>query len=495
MPLTVFEHQYFLTALAWATINSLWQAALLWLLYRFVTSNKKQTALFRHNAGMLLLLFIMLWFICTIVQNYLLLVHNASASLGFTATATVLLANKLNAVLPAIALLYLILLGFYLLRLIIHYNDTQLLKNNYLQKTPAAIRFFTVNTATHLGIKKKVQVWLSSAVDTPSVMGWTKPVILLPLSILTQLDTNQVEAILLHELAHIKRNDFLLNLLQSLAEAILFFNPFVKLLGKAIRQERENCCDDWVMNFRYNGHDYATALLLLEQQRRQQPAFALAATGSKNNLLQRVKRLFATTAQVQATPLQKLSLAILSTAAVILMLCLLPQLTTPKPGQPAVLIPATTIGAQYVHATGLYSTAKEIMTTTPAILNTPMPAVISKTEKASKKTRPVPQPAVPYTLALINAELLGHNRPNTIAITTSEKEYTAEDVIVKVEEVASGSHNSNTYYFELNNTPGQPQLKPLVILNKVNIDTTLQGKPSYQKKTLPQKNIPRKDPV
>jgi beta-lactamase regulating signal transducer with metallopeptidase domain len=81
--------------------------------------------------------------------------------------------------------------------------------------------------------------------------------------------------------------------LQSIVELILFFNPFVILLGRAVRKERENCCDDWVLNFQYNRFEYAKALLILEEERRGvQYRLALAATNNKKNLLQRVKRLF-----------------------------------------------------------------------------------------------------------------------------------------------------------------------------------------------------------
>eukprot|EP01035_Chromulina_nebulosa_P061591 gene61591-84239_t len=102
-----------------------------------------------------------------------------------------------------------------------------------------------------------------------------------------------MEAILLHELAHIRRHDYLLNILLQIVEISLFFNPFMRLLLKQARLERENCCDDWVLQFQYHPADYARALLAIEKYSAQ----SLLAMGSNNNnefeLLNRVKRMVA----------------------------------------------------------------------------------------------------------------------------------------------------------------------------------------------------------
>ncbi|MBA2562683.1 MAG: M56 family metallopeptidase, partial [Chitinophagaceae bacterium] len=101
----------------------------------------------------------------------------------------------------------------------------------------------------------------------------------------------QLEAIILHELSHIKRNDYLINLLISLIETILFFNPFIVLLIKIIKKERENCCDDFVLQYQYDRHSYASALLSLEQSRNQHLRLALTSTSGKKQLLSRIKRI------------------------------------------------------------------------------------------------------------------------------------------------------------------------------------------------------------
>jgi hypothetical protein len=123
------------------------------------------------------------------------------------------------------------------------------------------------------------------------MIGAIKPVILLPIATMNHLSTEQVEAILLHELAHIRRHDYLLNIFQTIAEALLFFNPFVWLISRVIRREREHCCDDMVISCNASPLSYAQALAILENDRINTNQLALAATGNKNQLLNRIKRI------------------------------------------------------------------------------------------------------------------------------------------------------------------------------------------------------------
>jgi hypothetical protein len=104
-----------------------------------------------------------------------------------------------------------------------------------------------------------------------------------------------MEAVLLHELTHIRRHDYLVNMLLQVAEMLLFFNPFMRSLLRHAYNERENSCDDWVLQFNYNPREYATALLTLEQQSHKH-VLALCAKGQRHQqfyLLQRIKRMVA----------------------------------------------------------------------------------------------------------------------------------------------------------------------------------------------------------
>ena len=138
------------------------------------------------------------------------------------------------------------------------------------------------------GVARAVALVESCLVDVPVVIGFLRPVILAPVGLLTGLRTEQVEAILLHELAHIRRNDYLVNLLQSLVEGLLFYHPAVWWVSHVIRAERENCCDDIVVAMSGDARGYAATLAALEEGRCwREPA--LAATGG--SLARRIRRL------------------------------------------------------------------------------------------------------------------------------------------------------------------------------------------------------------
>ena len=143
-----------------------------------------------------------------------------------------------------------------------------------------------------LKIAKKVSLFFSEHVQIPLTIGHLKPIIIFPIALINNLDNDQVEAILLHELAHIKRHDYLLNIMQCVMETILCFNPFVWLISKTIREQREFCCDDMVIDEDCNNYAYSRALLVIAQQNEQNYTLAMASTGSKKYpLLNRIKRL------------------------------------------------------------------------------------------------------------------------------------------------------------------------------------------------------------
>jgi len=151
-----------------------------------------------------------------------------------------------------------------------------------------------------LEISKSVRLHVSEKILVPFTAGFLKPVILFPVATINQLTIDQVEAVLIHELAHIKRHDYLVNILQRVMEIALFFNPIIWLLSKEIRLERENCCDDLVLEHTGNPNDYARALALIEEYRLDTNGLAMAIAGSKKyNLLNRIKNITNMKAQTQ----------------------------------------------------------------------------------------------------------------------------------------------------------------------------------------------------
>ena len=145
-----------------------------------------------------------------------------------------------------------------------------------------------------LDIDIRVKIGLSKLVDVPCMVGYFKPIILLPFTLSTYLGTEEIESILLHELAHVKRNDYLVNLLQQVISTLLFFNPCAQLINRIINEERENCCDDLVIQSTPSPVIYAKALLKLEQTRENNMRMAMSATGKKYQLLNRIERIMKT---------------------------------------------------------------------------------------------------------------------------------------------------------------------------------------------------------
>jgi uncharacterized protein (TIGR03435 family) len=139
-----------------------------------------------------------------------------------------------------------------------------------------------------LGLHRALRVVDSIDVDTPTVVGWLKPAILLPVAAMANLTPAQVEAILAHELAHVRRHDGLVNLLQIAAETVLFYHPAVWWVSSRIRTEREHCCDEIATSVCGDAITYAEALVELERWRTDTAALALTATGGP--LLTRVRR-------------------------------------------------------------------------------------------------------------------------------------------------------------------------------------------------------------
>jgi hypothetical protein len=142
---------------------------------------------------------------------------------------------------------------------------------------------------SRVGVSRPVQLFISSLVEVPTVVGWLKPVILVPVGALAGLPPNHVEALLAHELAHIRRYDYLVNVLQNVAEAVLFYHPAVWWVSSQVRAERELCCDDIAVRASGDVLTYVHALAELESYRPAQSRHVLAANGG--SLLNRIRRL------------------------------------------------------------------------------------------------------------------------------------------------------------------------------------------------------------
>jgi len=295
----------FLQALGYTIINSLWQFALLWLIYVSIHFFLKLSSGQKYATGLMIQAAGFTWFAGTsafYLQRFLRLeeiyflqqkkfsfaiAENSASTVSRKIFTGILQAENL---LPYLSVAYLVILLLLCVKWIRAYNTTQAIKINGLQKAEVKWRLFVRQLAGQLGIKREVKIFLSEMVETPMTIGFFKPLILIPIASLNNLTAEQMEAVILHELAHIKRYDYLFNLFLALIEITLFFNPFMHLISRHIKRERENCCDDWVLQYKYNPASYANALLQLATC--QSSSFlAMKATDNKKALLSRIIRM------------------------------------------------------------------------------------------------------------------------------------------------------------------------------------------------------------
>ncbi len=294
----------FLQALGYALINSLWQFALLWLMYVSIHTFLKISSHQKYSAGVLIQAAGFGWFAATfcfylhrfsLLQKTYLQHKNVSFASVENSTVTVnekffALIDQAKDILPYLAFVYLLVLLLLCFQWMATYKRTKFIKTKGLQKIEVNWRLFVKEISVQLGIKREVKIYLSETVQTPLTIGFLKPFILIPLASINQLTTDQMEAVILHELAHIKRFDYIFNLFLALIEIILFFNPFMLLISRYIKRERENCCDDWVLQYQYNPASYARALLQIAACQ-SSSLLALGAADNKKILLHRIKRM------------------------------------------------------------------------------------------------------------------------------------------------------------------------------------------------------------
>jgi uncharacterized protein involved in exopolysaccharide biosynthesis/beta-lactamase regulating signal transducer with metallopeptidase domain len=170
-----------------------------------------------------------------------------------------------------------------------------------------------------LGVSRPVRLLKSALVEVPTVIGWLRPVILLPATALSGLTPGQLEALLAHELAHVRRLDYLVNAFQCLVETLMFYHPVAWWISRCVREERENCCDDLVIDVCGDRLAYARALATMEGLRGERPDLAFAASGG--SLLHRIRRLLGASSERGSASIRQLSgLALLGIGLLLIVL-------------------------------------------------------------------------------------------------------------------------------------------------------------------------------
>jgi Zn-dependent protease with chaperone function len=311
----------FFNAFLLTLLYSLWQAPLLALLYVLVEKRfSNALPLQKRNAALLLLgtqVLVSLFVFCGLYFY---------PNVSFYSVE--LAQQYLGGAYPIIAFyLYCSLLFFKLSKHAYGWYSFKASLANNLQKTPIDIKLFAKRMGQSLGIKREVKLWLTNAITTPLTFGFYKPIILLPASFVTQLPVTAIEAIIIHELTHIKNRDYLYNWFLICVESIYFFNPFLLFICRKVKQQRELSCDVQVLQFNHSGIEYATTLLNLAKQQKIDFNFATAATGVKNSLFNRIS-FFCNVDILQLQPISKKYLAILP--AIFLLFCFIAPGITSK---------------------------------------------------------------------------------------------------------------------------------------------------------------------
>ena len=298
-------------ALGWALLHSVWQALIIFTCLQVVLKIwPMASAKIKHNLAYTSLLGIFAWFVYTLVQQIqsiqkityqnivIAILPDQLPANGQVGPVELTATQQIQTWIPGIEAYFPFLVGFYLLGMLVMFVKMSVdllqikqLKNNYILHLEPALAEQLAAVISKVSLPKKVKVRISEKIQVPMMVGCLKPIILLPLAMLTKLQSSQLEALILHELAHIKRNDYILNIFQSIIETILFFNPFVRWISNYIRTEREHCCDDIVVNSNVKPLHYAKALVVLEENRLPGNLLAMAAAGNQQHLFHRIKRI------------------------------------------------------------------------------------------------------------------------------------------------------------------------------------------------------------
>ena len=301
-------------AIGWALLHLLWQATIVaGILAAVLALIPRESANVRYAAACSALALVFAMFVATAIRSYdpavapvqttmaadesvivplskvpAVIVATAAASWRDRAMDAVTSARQS---LPTVVAAWLLGVLFLSSRLLVSWIRARRLISHGAVEAGRDIQFIAWRLAGSLGLTRAVRLLESAAVEVPSVIGTLRPVILLPASALVGLTPQQLEMVLAHELAHIRRHDFLMNLLQAFVETLMFYHPAVWWISSRVRIERENCCDDLAVAVCGNPLQYAQALTRLEELRANALPVVVAANGG--SLLERIRRIVA----------------------------------------------------------------------------------------------------------------------------------------------------------------------------------------------------------
>jgi bla regulator protein blaR1 len=307
--LDAFIPELFRNALGWTLLHSIWQILAISLtLYLMLRLLRHKRAAFKHLLGLAALALIAFSSMGTFIhyfnqgqtQSSAIMALSESGWIHFQNTAHASpeqplfssFRNLLESNLPLLVNLWLIGAFLFAIRLVGNLAVIRNLKNDPQLDLPEHWNEFTRQQVEKMGIKQPVKIFSSILCQSPITFGALKPIILVPTGLVFNLPPAQLEAIITHELAHIKRKDYLVNMIQSVLEVIFFYHPCFWWINSMTREQREMACDELAIEAGVNPKDLAYGLAeVLNNSTENSPEIALPASGEKNPTLGRIKQM------------------------------------------------------------------------------------------------------------------------------------------------------------------------------------------------------------
>ncbi|MEW6744215.1 MAG: M56 family metallopeptidase [Planctomycetota bacterium] len=282
-----------LRVLGWTLLHFVWQgalvAALLWTGLRLLRGRSANARYATCCAGMIVMLLAPLATLALAPQSPVAPLAAVGGRFALLELESLVVGERLSVCLPGMALAWVAGVGVLQGRLVILWVRARQMKHHGIRRAPVWLRQYGGELARRLGISRAVCILQSGLALVPTVVGWLRPVILVPASAMTGLTPTQLRAVIAHELAHVCRHDFAVNLLQAIFETLLFYHPAVWWLSRRLRVEREYCCDDLAVKACGNALVYARALSELAELHAGDVRLGLASTGG--SLLDRIARI------------------------------------------------------------------------------------------------------------------------------------------------------------------------------------------------------------
>ena len=313
--LTEWIPEHLLYAIGWTLVHSLWQllaiGILLWIGLKIATN---KSAAFKYNLGLLALGSSLLITVATFAYELisfapapdmevwltnLVFVESIDAASGFAAEDFLLKTiNWINQQLPILVNFWFFGALLFLFRLFNSLTELRMLRKAESVPFDFQVEKTFYRLVGKLGLSSNISLRVTESGISPITFGYLKPIVLIPAALVFHLSPAQLEAIIAHELAHVKRNDYLINLIQSGLEVLFFYHPSYWWMAQTIKELRENAADDLAVQAGISPRELAFSLAeVLNFAQQNPPELALPASKKRNPTLQRIKRILGQPAQ------------------------------------------------------------------------------------------------------------------------------------------------------------------------------------------------------